>query len=271
MKKTALMIALLAATLAARAAIRHEYSTVYFNEPVFLHDDTDNALHTRMPPGSALTFSDGVLHPVQDFIVQGGVIIETNKTLRMRFKPEGVALGFGIEIDSAGTITLRRHIGAEWVETVITAGDELGGDPATWSEHAASQDVDLDNNELDNVAAINLGGTRRTTWPTASADASSWSEYPATETIDAGGNAFTNVSTIAFDNSSGAVITNNNTLAIKAESTLMLGQAGRATSVEGTVTIHGGVLSISDLPTSDPTTAGRIWNDEGTLKVSSGE
>jgi hypothetical protein len=41
-------------------------------------------------------------------------------------------------------------------------------------------------------------------------------------------------------------------------------------SITGTGSIDGAILSIPNLPTSDPAAAGRLWNDGGTLKVSAG-
>ena len=33
---------------------------------------------------------------------------------------------------------------------------------------------------------------------------------------------------------------------------------------------HDGALTLTSLPTSDPTVAGQVWNDNGTLKISAG-
>ena len=41
-------------------------------------------------------------------------------------------------------------------------------------------------------------------------------------------------------------------------------------NVKGTLEINGNVIKFNNLPTSDPTNAGQLWNDSGTLKISSG-
>lgn len=40
--------------------------------------------------------------------------------------------------------------------------------------------------------------------------------------------------------------------------------------ITGNSSISGSVITMSNLPTSDPTVAGRLWNSSGTLKISSG-
>ena len=41
-------------------------------------------------------------------------------------------------------------------------------------------------------------------------------------------------------------------------------------TVEDGLTVPGAVVMLSNLPTSDPSNAGQLWNDSGTLKVSAG-
>ena len=41
-------------------------------------------------------------------------------------------------------------------------------------------------------------------------------------------------------------------------------------NVKGTLDVSGGTVKLSNLPTSDPTNAGQLWNDSGTLKISAG-
>ena len=41
-------------------------------------------------------------------------------------------------------------------------------------------------------------------------------------------------------------------------------------TVNGDLTVTGDVITLSDLPTEDPTVAGVLWNDSGTVKVSAG-
>ena len=41
-------------------------------------------------------------------------------------------------------------------------------------------------------------------------------------------------------------------------------------TVEDGLTVTGAVVMMSNLPTSDPSNAGQLWNDSGTLKVSAG-
>jgi len=41
-------------------------------------------------------------------------------------------------------------------------------------------------------------------------------------------------------------------------------------TVEDGLTVTGAVVMLSNLPTSDPSNAGQLWNDSGTLKVSAG-
>ena len=45
--------------------------------------------------------------------------------------------------------------------------------------------------------------------------------------------------------------------------------AGSTTTVSGGLTVTGASISFSNLPTSDPGVAGKLWNDSGTLKISS--
>ena len=42
------------------------------------------------------------------------------------------------------------------------------------------------------------------------------------------------------------------------------------TSTSGTVTLNGATIILDSLPTSDPTVAGQLWNNAGTLAVSAG-
>ena len=52
--------------------------------------------------------------------------------------------------------------------------------------------------------------------------------------------------------------------------TSTLGAATSVTSIStGTLSTTGAVI-MTGLPTSDPTVAGQLWNDAGTLKVSAG-
>ena len=41
-------------------------------------------------------------------------------------------------------------------------------------------------------------------------------------------------------------------------------------TIEDGLTVNGAVVMLSNLPTSDPSNAGQLWNDSGTLKVSAG-
>ena len=41
-------------------------------------------------------------------------------------------------------------------------------------------------------------------------------------------------------------------------------------TVSDGLTVTGAVVMLRNLPTSDPTNAGQLWNDSGTLKVSAG-
>lgn len=46
--------------------------------------------------------------------------------------------------------------------------------------------------------------------------------------------------------------------------------AATTLSASGVVSLTNASISMTDLPTADPTVAGRLWNDTGTLKVSAG-
>lgn len=46
--------------------------------------------------------------------------------------------------------------------------------------------------------------------------------------------------------------------------------AGSTTTVNGDLTVTGDVVMVANLPTSDPSNAGQLWNDSNTIKVSAG-
>ena len=46
--------------------------------------------------------------------------------------------------------------------------------------------------------------------------------------------------------------------------------AATTLSASGVVSLTNASISLTALPTSDPSVAGRLWNDSGTLKVSAG-
>ena len=46
--------------------------------------------------------------------------------------------------------------------------------------------------------------------------------------------------------------------------------AATTLSASGAVSLTNATISMSALPTADPTVAGQLWNDAGTLKVSAG-
>jgi hypothetical protein len=48
------------------------------------------------------------------------------------------------------------------------------------------------------------------------------------------------------------------------------GGAGRGSLRVAGIDCNGAVIVMSSLPTSDPASAGQLWNDGGTLKVSAG-
>ena len=41
-------------------------------------------------------------------------------------------------------------------------------------------------------------------------------------------------------------------------------------TINGDLDVTGAVVKLTGLPTSDPTNAGQLWNDSGTLKISAG-
>ena len=45
---------------------------------------------------------------------------------------------------------------------------------------------------------------------------------------------------------------------------------GSTTTVSGDLTVIGDVVMMANLPTSDPSNAGQLWNDSNTLKISAG-
>ena len=45
---------------------------------------------------------------------------------------------------------------------------------------------------------------------------------------------------------------------------------GRNLNVRATLEVDGGTIKLHNLPTSDPTVAGQLWNSSGTLKISAG-
>ena len=46
--------------------------------------------------------------------------------------------------------------------------------------------------------------------------------------------------------------------------------SGTSTGSFGSLKIDGASVDFSNLPTSDPSVAGRLWSDSGTVKVSAG-
>lgn len=44
----------------------------------------------------------------------------------------------------------------------------------------------------------------------------------------------------------------------------------RSLNVRATLEVDGTIIKFNNLPTSDPTNAGQLWNDSGTLKISAG-
>ena len=46
--------------------------------------------------------------------------------------------------------------------------------------------------------------------------------------------------------------------------------AATTLTASGVTSLSNASISMANLPTSDPTVAGRLWNDSGTLKVSAG-
>ena len=46
--------------------------------------------------------------------------------------------------------------------------------------------------------------------------------------------------------------------------------AASTTTVAGDLTTTGDVVMMANLPTSDPSNAGQLWNDSNTLKISAG-
>jgi hypothetical protein len=49
-----------------------------------------------------------------------------------------------------------------------------------------------------------------------------------------------------------------------------IGVGSAPTAATGEIVISGDFLKLPSLPTSDPLSAGQLWNDSGTLKISAG-
>jgi hypothetical protein len=61
-------------------------------------------------------------------------------------------------------------------------------------------------------------------------------------------------------------ITINGTTISSADSTKI--SIAEAVDINGNLIVTGGQINFTGLPTSDPSVAGRLWNDSGTVKIS---
>ena len=69
----------------------------------------------------------------------------------------------------------------------------------------------------------------------------------------------------------GSFIRNNaNDLTIASGSSQALIFTGTAAAFQGNLSASGAQIDFTNLPTSDPSVAGRLWNDSGTVKISAG-
>ena len=89
------------------------------------------------------------------------------------------------------------------------------------------------------------------------------------KSIDISGNTisstFTNTDINISPNGSGNTVISSDLVVKKIKS-----DDSAQVTVEDGLTVTGAVVMLSNLPTSDPSNAGQLWNDSGTLKVSAG-
>ena len=89
------------------------------------------------------------------------------------------------------------------------------------------------------------------------------------KSIDISGNTisstFTNTDINISPNGSGDTVISSDLVVNKIKS-----DDSAQVTVEDGLTVTGAVVMLSNLPTSDPSNAGQLWNDSGTLKVSAG-
>ena len=89
------------------------------------------------------------------------------------------------------------------------------------------------------------------------------------KSIDISGNTisstFTNTDINISPNGSGDTVISSDLVVNKIKS-----DDSTQVTVEDGLTVTGAVVMLSNLPTSDPSNAGQLWNDSGTLKVSAG-
>jgi hypothetical protein len=78
-------------------------------------------------------------------------------------------------------------------------------------------------------------------------------------------NAFVDTVTSTELKTEGVTINDNLITASRSNDNLQLDAAGT-----GAVEMIPAVILMANLPTSDPTNAGQLWNDSGTLKISAG-
>lgn len=125
--KKLLIFALTIAPLLAFAQRQTFTQPAYFGTNVFLHDSTNTPLHLRIPTGAVPQIVDGVLTPSGNltndgsFAVRGDLLVETNRTFTMTYKPDVSTQNVSVVIDSQGTLTLRQFVtGFGWYVYTLT-------------------------------------------------------------------------------------------------------------------------------------------------------
>lgn len=101
---------------------------------------------------------------------------------------------------ATNSITLRGSVITSWQGLTNSLDAFYIKNASNWSYYVAVSNVNVSDKELTNVAAMTLGGERRTTWPSAGAggDPTNWSYYAAVSNVNLSNNELTNVAAMTL-------------------------------------------------------------------------
>ncbi|OQY26087.1 MAG: hypothetical protein B6244_14305, partial [Candidatus Cloacimonetes bacterium 4572_55] len=109
------------------AQVQDFYSTAYFHENVYLHDDTNAPISARIPTGNLMrVLSADVVSPSGDLIINGSITLQTNRIFRMLYKPTVDAVQTSVTINANGELVLNRFVqGVGWTNVIINPTNPL--------------------------------------------------------------------------------------------------------------------------------------------------
>jgi len=141
MKKTAIITILLVTIITTTFAASEKHpNDAYFQGDVYLSDDSNNSLKSRIPAGNSMSVSGNNVLPATDYYIwQGSHIIKTNGFIRMMaFDPIG-GNETGVVIDAeSGEITLKKWVtGTGWVSSTLSPTNTGTGDATTGTNYPA--------------------------------------------------------------------------------------------------------------------------------------